>query len=85
MEQDNSERHWKRTSGLMWLMLILWIIFSFLIHFFVGQLNTIKFMGFPLGFYMAAQGSLVIFVVMLFWFAYAQDKIDRDEGFAEDE
>jgi putative solute:sodium symporter small subunit len=85
MAQGNGERHWQRTSGLMWLMLILWIIFSFVIHMFVTQLNTIKFLGFPLGFYMAAQGSLVIFVAMLYWFASAQDKIDRDEGFAEDE
>lgn len=68
----------------MWFMLAMWIIFSFVIHMFVNQLNTIKFLGFPLGFYMAAQGSLVVFVAMLFWFARAQDKIDREEGFAED-
>lgn len=68
----------------MWIMLTMWIIFSFLIHMFVNQLNAIKFLGFPLGFYMAAQGSLIVFVAMLFWFARAQDKIDREEGFAED-
>jgi putative solute:sodium symporter small subunit len=38
-----------------------------------------------MGFYMAAQGSLVVFVAALFWFAKAQDKIDREEGFAEDD
>lgn len=43
-----------------------------------------SFLGFPLGFYMAAQGSLVVFVVMLFWFSYAQDKIDRDEAVDEE-
>lgn len=85
MEQGNGERHWARTTTLMWVMMFLWIFFSFIIHMFVHQLNTIKFLGFPLGFYMAAQGSLVIFVAMLFWFARAQDKIDREEGFAEDE
>ena len=85
MEQGNGQRHWARTTTLMWVMLILWIFFSFIIHMFVHQLNTIKFLGFPLGFYMAAQGSLIIFVAMLFWFARAQDKIDREEGFAEDE
>lgn len=85
MEQSSGERHWARTSTLMWTMLALWIVFSFLIHMFVKQLNTITILGFPLGFYMAAQGSLIIFVAMLFWFAKAQDKIDREEGFAEDE
>jgi putative solute:sodium symporter small subunit len=65
-------------------MMFLWIIFSFIIHMFVDQLNTIKVLGFPLGFYMAAQGSLIVFVVMLFVFAKRQDTIDREEGVAED-
>jgi putative solute:sodium symporter small subunit len=81
----NPERHWERTRTLMLVMLTLWIIFSFVIHMFVSQLNTVNFMGFPLGFYMAAQGSLIAFVVMLFWFAWRQDAIDRQEGVAEDD
>ena len=84
MEKSSGDRHWSRTSGLMWLMLVLWIFFSFVVHMFVTPLNQIKFIGFPLGFYMAAQGSLIAFVVMLFWFAWRQDKIDREEGVAED-
>lgn len=83
MQQVNAERHWSRTSALMWIMLILWATFSFFIHMFVEQLNTITILGFPLGFYMAAQGSLIAFVVMLFIFAGRQDKIDREEGVAE--
>jgi putative solute:sodium symporter small subunit len=54
------------------------------VHVFAPQLNAIKILGFPLGFYMAAQGSLIAFVVMLFWFGKAQDQIDRDEGVAEE-
>ena len=77
------ERHWRRTSVLMWIMMILWAFFSFIIHFFVNDLNAIKILGFPLGFYMASQGSLIAVVVMLFIFANRQDKIDRDEGVAE--
>ena len=81
---DNQDRYWQRTSTLMWTMLALWLFFSFIIHMFVVPLNGIKIAGFPLGFYMAAQGSLIAFVVMLFWFARAQDKIDREEGVAEE-
>jgi putative solute:sodium symporter small subunit len=69
----------------MFTMLGLWFFFSFFINFFVTSLNKIVIFGFPLGFYMAAQGSLIAFVVMLFWFAKAQDKIDRECGVAEDE
>lgn len=81
--QVNAERHWSRTSALMWIMMILWAFFSFFIHMFVDQLNAIKILGFPLGFYMAAQGSLIAFVIMLFVFARRQETIDRQEGVAE--
>lgn len=81
--QINAERHWSRTSALMWIMMILWAFFSFFVHFFVDTLNTIKIMGFPLGFYMASQGSLVAFVTMLFIFSSRQEAIDRQEGVAE--
>jgi putative solute:sodium symporter small subunit len=81
---EKGDRYWARTSALMWTMLILWVFFSFVVHMFVDKLNAIKFLGFPLGFYMAAQGSLIAFVVMLFIFAFRQEKIDRDEGESED-
>jgi putative solute:sodium symporter small subunit len=68
----------------MWTMFALWLFFSFFIHFFVDALNKVVILGFPLGFYMAAQGSLIAFVVMLFAFARKQDSIDREEGVAED-
>jgi putative solute:sodium symporter small subunit len=82
---DNTERYWQRTSTLMWTMMGLWAFFAFIIHMFASPLNGIRIAGFPFGFYMAAQGSLIVFVAMLFWFAKAQDKIDREEGFAEEE
>ena len=84
MQDGSVTRHWSRTSTLMWIMMALWIIFSFIIHMFVTPLNQFKFLGFPLGFYMAAQGSLIAFVIMLFIYAKRQDTIDRQEGVAED-
>jgi putative solute:sodium symporter small subunit len=65
--------------------LVIWFIFSFLVHWFASALNGMSFLGFPVGFYMAAQGSLIAFVVLIFWSVRAQDKIDRECGFAEDD
>jgi putative solute:sodium symporter small subunit len=69
----------------MFIHLGLWLFFGYIIHFFVHALNKIVILGFPLGFYMAAQGSLIAFVVMLFMFAKQQDNIDREFGVAEDD
>lgn len=85
MANNTDDIYWQRTSKLMVTMMILWIFFGYVIHMFVVPLNGIKILGFPLGFYMASQGSLIAFVIMLFWFAKAQDNIDRECGVAEDE
>jgi len=82
---EKAKAHWARTSGLMWTMLAIWFVASFVVHLFAIQLNTIHILGFPLGYYMAAQGSLIIFVWSLFWFAGKQDAIDEEFGVAEDE
>lgn len=84
MDSEKMDRYWSSTRTLMFFMLFLWVVFSFAIHFFVHDLNTIVFLGFPLGFYMAAQGSLIAFVLMLFWFAGAQDRVDRKYDVAEE-
>ena len=78
------EAYWGKTSRLMWIIMALWFFFSFAIHLFAVQLNSIKFLGFPFGFYMAAQGSLIAFVVLCFWNAHAQNKIDKEFGVNED-
>lgn len=77
--------HWERTRRLMIIHLTIWFIFSYVVHWFAPQLNNISFIHFPLGFYMAAQGSLIVFVVQLFVFAKQQEKIDRECGVAEAE
>ena len=76
--------HWAKTRTLMWICLVIWAIFSFVIHMFVEALNGISIFGFPFGFYMAAQGSLVVFVVLIFWFSARQNAIDEEFGAAED-
>jgi putative solute:sodium symporter small subunit len=79
-----AEEHWRRTRSLMWVTLAIWLFFSFIVHFAVVPLNEITFLGFPLGFYMAAQGSLIVFVVLIFWFAHRQNKIDEECGVGEE-
>jgi putative solute:sodium symporter small subunit len=83
----NDQAHWSKTTRLMFIHLGVWIFFGYIIHMFVNQLNaiTIPVLQFPLGFYMAAQGCLIVFVVMLFMFAKQQDNIDREFGVAEDD
>jgi putative solute:sodium symporter small subunit len=85
MALSNDEAHWQKTTNLMLIHLGIWVFFGYIVHMFVHVLNKITILGFPFGFYMAAQGSLIAFVVMLFVFAKQQDRIDREFGVAEDD
>ena len=87
MSTDIAQReiHWSRTRTLMIVHLTIWFIFSFVVHWIAPALNKFSFMHFPLGFYMAAQGALVVFVVQLFVFVKQQDTVDRECGMAEEE
>ena len=84
LTQERMRSYWARTSKLMWITLALWFFFSFFVHFFAPGLNKIRILGFPLGFYMAAQGSLIAFVVMIFWSGKVQNGIDEEFGVADE-
>ena len=83
LTKEQMGQYWGKTSALMYLILALWFIFSFVIHFWARELNSIRFLGFPFGFYMAAQGSLIAFVLMCFYTARAQNKIDEEFGVSD--
>ena len=80
---EKRAEYWGKTSKLMWTILFLWFVFSFAIPLLSVQLNEIVIAGFPLGFYFAAQGSLIAFVVLCFWNASAQNKLDKEYGVDE--
>lgn len=58
-------------SRTMLTLLASWAVFSFAVQTFVRALNkiTVPVLGMPLGMYLAVQGSLVVFAILLFWFA----------------
>ena len=82
---SNKEKHWQKTRGHMFMTLALWAFFSMVIFLFGYEINGMSFLGYPLAYYMTAQGSLLAFVIMLFWTANKQEKIDEEHGFSERE
>lgn len=83
MSGNNTEaeqRHWTRTRNLTWLVLALWFIFSMVVPWNAKGLNEYSFLGFPLGYYMCVQGSLIVFVLLIFFQNWRQDAIDDELG-----
>ena len=52
---------------------------------FGAEINSMSFLGYPLAYYMTAQGSLLAFVLLIFWFANKQEQIDDECGFGEED
>lgn len=77
-EDNNSQAYWKATLGLLTKIMIVWFVCSFGAGIlFVDLFNTIKIGGYPLGFWFAHQGSIYIFIVLIFYYAKKMGDIDR--------
>jgi putative solute:sodium symporter small subunit len=81
---ERRRRHWAATRNLTIVILILWVIFSFVLPWNAKALNAYSFIGFPLGYYFIAQGSLIAFVVMIFVQNWIQDRIDDKYGLGDE-
>ncbi len=68
----------------MAVVLAVWFFAGIFIHFFAADLNETSFLGFPLGYFFAANGSIVVFASLVFWYCQRQDNIDRAFGVSED-
>lgn len=77
------EGHWIKTRNLTFVVLALWALFALIIPWMAGSLNSMSFLGFPLGYYMCVQGSLIAFVVMIWVQNWRQDAIDDEFGVGE--
>ena len=84
-ETENGKAYWRATLRLLTKVMIVWFLVSFGAGIlFVEQLNTIKLGGYPLGFWFAHQGSIYIFIVLIFYYAKKMNDIDREFNVHED-
>lgn len=81
---ERQRQYWAKNLGLTGILLAIWFVATFGVIFFARDLNAITFFGFPFGFYMSAQGSLIIYVVIIAYYARRMNKMDDEYGVAED-
>lgn len=85
-EQENADAYWKENIRLMLSLLVVWFVASFGMGIlFADQLDSIRFFGFKFGFWMAQQGSIYVFVVLIFVYVHKMNKLDHKYGVDEDD
>jgi putative solute:sodium symporter small subunit len=81
-----SARHheyWRKNLVITAVLLAVWFVATFVVAWYARDLNQVTFIGFPLGFYMAAQGSLIIYVLIIWIYAKYMQKLDKQYGVDE--
>jgi len=82
---NNAKAYWSATLGLLTKVLVIWFVVSYGFGIlFADALNGIKLGGAPLGFWFAQQGSIYVFIALIFWYAKKMGDIDRKFGMQED-
>jgi putative solute:sodium symporter small subunit len=80
---EKHQEYWRRNLRLTALLLFIWFVVTYVMAWFAVPLAEINFFGWPLSFYMAAQGSLIIYVVIIYVYAKKMRTLDLEYGVDE--
>jgi putative solute:sodium symporter small subunit len=77
--------YWKKNLRLTLVLLTIWFVATFVMGFFARELFTLSIFGWPLSFYMGAQGSLIIYVALIWFYQKRMRELDIEHGVDEGE
>jgi len=78
------EQYWQKNLNVTAKLMGVWFVVTFVVTFFARDLSF-TFFGWPFSFWMASQGSLIIYVLIIWYYASYMNKIDQEHGVAEEE
>ncbi len=79
------EEYWRKNLAITAVLMLIWFVVTFVEGWYARELNDFTFLGFPLGFYMSAQGSLIVYVVIIWVYARYMGNLDKTYGVDEGE
>ena len=81
---ENHQRYWQKNLRITAILMVIWFVVTFVVSFFARELSF-NFFGWPFSFWMGAQGSLVVYVAMIAYYAHYMNKLDNEHNVAEEE
>ncbi len=84
-EQDRASAYWRDNLRYLAVLLFIWFVVSFGCGILLADwLNQFRIGGAKLGFWFAQQGSIYVFVLLIFVYVWLMNRLDKKHGFAED-
>ena len=81
---DKHREYWQKNLRITAILLAIWFFVTFVVGFFARELNAINIIG-PLGFYMGAQGALIVYVLIIWYYGKYMNALDQEYGVHEGE
>jgi putative solute:sodium symporter small subunit len=81
---DNHQRYWKKNLRITSILLFIWFVVTFVVGYFARDLNF-SFFGWPFSFWVGSQGALVVYCLIIAFYAHTMNKLDQEHGVAEEE
>ena len=81
---DRHRQYWQANLRITGTLLAIWFFVTFVLGYFARDL-TFSFFGWPFSFWVGAQGALVAYVVIIWFYARYMNKLDQQHGVHEDE
>jgi len=78
------QEYWRRNLNLTGMLLVVWFVVTFVLGYFARDLSF-NFFGWPFSFYMGAQGALIVYLLIIWYYASAMNKLDKEYGVDEEE
>jgi putative solute:sodium symporter small subunit len=71
--------YWKKNLRLTAILMVIWFVITYVLGYYARELNQINFIG-PLGFYIGAQGALIVYVAIIVFYARYMNRLDDEYG-----
>ena len=81
---EKHQAYWSATLRKTAMLLVLWFVVTYVVGFYARELNF-NFFGWPFAFYMGAQGSLIVYVLIIWYYARSMNQMDKEFGVDEAE
>ena len=79
---ENHRQYWQKNLNITAILMAVWFVVTFVMAYFARDLNFV-FFGWPFSFWAAAQGSLVVYVAIIWYYAQYMNKLDHAHGVAD--
>ena len=83
-DEQNPQPHWRQNLRMTGVLLLIWFVVTFVVAYFARSLSF-KFFGWPFSFWVGAQGALLVYLAIVWYYARRMNALDREHGMAEED